>query len=63
VALQAPLPLPEKSSIAVLPFHQRGRYKWKELGIPYELERTAPPTEDAVEEAVRLFKAEGLTAY
>jgi len=49
--------------VDVLPFHQRGRYKWKELGIPYELERTAPPTEDAVEEAVRLFKAEGLTAY
>jgi pyruvate formate lyase activating enzyme len=49
--------------VDVLPFHQLGRYKWKELGIPYELERTEPPTADAVEAAVRLFKAEGLTAY
>jgi pyruvate formate lyase activating enzyme len=49
--------------VDVLPFHQLGRYKWKELGIPYALEQTEPPTEDAVEQAVRLFRAEGLVAY
>ena len=49
--------------IDVLPFHQLGRYKWRELAIPYELERTEPPTEDAIEAAARLFRAEGLTAY
>ena len=49
--------------VDVLPFHQLGRYKWKELGIRYELEHTEPPTADAVEKAVRLFRAEGLTAY
>jgi pyruvate formate lyase activating enzyme len=49
--------------VEVLPFHQLGRYKWKELGIPYELEQTEPPIEDAVEGAARLFRAEGLTAY
>ena len=49
--------------VDVLPFHQLGRYKWKDLGIPYELERTEPPTEDAIEAAVRLFRAEGLVAY
>ena len=49
--------------VDVLPFHQLGRYKWKELAIPYELERTEPPTEDAIEAAARLFRAEGLTAY
>jgi pyruvate formate lyase activating enzyme len=49
--------------VDVLPFHQLGRYKWKELGIPYELERTEPPNEDAIEAAARLFRAEGLTAY
>jgi pyruvate formate lyase activating enzyme len=49
--------------VDVLPFHQLGRYKWKELGMPYELERTEPPTADAVEDAARLFRAEGLTAY
>jgi pyruvate formate lyase activating enzyme len=49
--------------VDVLPFHQLGRYKWKELAIPYDLERTEPPTAEAVQEAVRLFRAEGLTAY
>jgi pyruvate formate lyase activating enzyme len=49
--------------VDVLPFHQLGRYKWKELGIPYTLEQTEPPADEALEEAVRLFQAEGLTAY
>jgi pyruvate formate lyase activating enzyme len=49
--------------VDVLPFHQLGRYKWKELGIPYELERTEPPAEDAIEAAAGLFRAEGLVAY
>ena len=49
--------------VDVLPFHQLGRYKWQELAMPYELERTEPPTADAVEDAARLFRAEGLTAY
>ena len=49
--------------VDVLPFHQLGRYKWKELGIPYAPERTEPPTEDALETAARLFRAEGLTVY
>jgi pyruvate formate lyase activating enzyme len=49
--------------VEVLPFHQLGRFKWQKLGIAYELEHRDPPTEDAVERAVRLFKAEGLTAF
>jgi pyruvate formate lyase activating enzyme len=49
--------------VDVLPFHQLGRYKWKDLAIPYELERTEPPTADAIEAAALLFRAEGLTAY
>ena len=49
--------------VDVLPFHQLGRYKWKELGIPYQLEQTKPPTAEAVENVCRLFRAEGLTAY
>ena len=47
----------------VLPFHQLGQFKWQKLGIPYQLEHTEPPTADAVERVVRLFKAEGLTAF
>jgi pyruvate formate lyase activating enzyme len=49
--------------VDVLPFHQLGRYKWKELGLAYELEKTEPPTAEAVDEACRIFRAEGLTAY
>lgn len=49
--------------VDVLPFHQLGRYKWKELGIPYQLAQTTPPTAEAVENVCRLFRAEGLTAY
>ena len=49
--------------VEVLPFHQLGQFKWKKLGIPYQLEHTEPPTVEAVEQAVRLFRAEGLTAF
>jgi pyruvate formate lyase activating enzyme len=49
--------------VEVLPFHQLGRFKWEKLGMAYELERTEPPTVEAVERAVRIFKTEGLTAF
>jgi len=49
--------------VEVLPFHQLGHFKWQKLGIPYRLEHTQPPTVDAVNQAVRLFRAEGLTAF
>ena len=48
--------------VEVLPLHQLGRFKWQTLGIPYQLEQTQAPTVDAVERAVSLFRAEGLTA-
>jgi pyruvate formate lyase activating enzyme len=49
--------------VEVLPFHQLGRFKWQKLGIRYHLEQTEPPTAAAVDQAVRLFRAEGLTAF
>jgi pyruvate formate lyase activating enzyme len=49
--------------VDVLPFHQLGRYKWKELGLKYELELAEPPTAEAIEDVCRVFRAEGLTAY
>jgi pyruvate formate lyase activating enzyme len=48
--------------VEVLPFHQLGRFKWQNLGIPYELEYTQPPTPEAVGQAVQVFRAEGLSA-
>ena len=49
--------------VEVLPFHQMGRFKWKELGIKYHLEKTKPPTAESVEQALAVFKAAGLEAY
>ena len=48
--------------VEVLPFHQLGRFKWKELGIKYHLEKTRPPTAEAAEEACDVFRAAGLKA-
>ena len=49
--------------VDVLPFHQMGRFKWKELGIPYELESTPPPSADLIERTVTQFRNAGLKAY
>jgi pyruvate formate lyase activating enzyme len=47
----------------VLPFHQMGRYKWKELGMQYTLENVEPPSADLVDRALASFRAAGLKAY
>jgi pyruvate formate lyase activating enzyme len=49
--------------VEVLPFHQMGRFKWKELKLNYTLDDVKPPTIDAVEVACAQFRAEGLKAY
>jgi len=49
--------------VDVLPFHQMGRFKWKELGLKYELEDVQPPSAEAVERAAAIFRAAGLKAY
>jgi len=48
--------------VEVLPFHQMGRFKWKELGIKYHLEKTEAPTTEAAENACEVFRAAGLNA-
>lgn len=49
--------------VDVLPFHQMGRHKWKQLGMTYTLDDVEPPAHDVVERACGLFRAEGLKAY
>ena len=49
--------------VDVLPFHQMGRYKWKELGLNYTLEDVDPPSGDLIERTCAQFRSEGLKAY
>jgi len=49
--------------VEVLPFHQMGRYKWKELAINYTLQDVQPPTNEMVERACEQFRAVGLNAF
>jgi pyruvate formate lyase activating enzyme len=48
--------------VDVLPFHQMGRYKWKQLGLKYALDDVKPPSPDAVERVCGVFRAAGLKA-
>jgi pyruvate formate lyase activating enzyme len=49
--------------VEVLPFHQMGRFKWKQLGIPYHLEKTEPPSSALVDKAIGIFRGAGLEAH
>lgn len=49
--------------VDVLPFHQMGRFKWKELKLNYTLNDFQPPTADAVDHACAHFRAQGLNVF
>ena len=49
--------------VDVLPFHQMGRFKWRELKLNYTLDDVQPPSNQTVERACALFRAEGLKAF
>jgi len=49
--------------VDVLPFHQMGRFKWRELGLEYMLADVQPPSSDTVERAATAFRAAGLRTY
>jgi pyruvate formate lyase activating enzyme len=49
--------------VDVLPFHQMGRYKWERLSLRYTLNDTQPPSVEACERAVAIFRSEGLVAH
>ena len=49
--------------VDVLPFHQMGRFKWKELKLNYTLDDVQPPTVEVVSRVCAQFRAVGLTAH
>ena len=49
--------------VELLPFHQLGRFKWERLGMPYQLQDTAPPSPQQTEEAIAVFRAAGLVVH
>jgi pyruvate formate lyase activating enzyme len=49
--------------VDVLPFHQLGKYKWQQLGIPYALAETRPPEDEQIERACDVFRNAGLLTY
>jgi len=49
--------------VDVLPFHQMGRFKWKELQLNYVLDEVSPPSAALVEKACSHFHDHGLQAY
>ncbi|MCL2588704.1 MAG: pyruvate formate-lyase-activating protein [Oscillospiraceae bacterium] len=47
---------PNVEKVEVLPFHKIGEYKWRELGMAYELTNTPEPTAEAIEKAKRILQ-------
>ena len=49
--------------VDVLPFHQMGRYKWKNLRMDYTLEDIEPPSVEVVESVCAQFRSVGLKTF
>ena len=49
--------------VEILRFHQMGRDKWHQLGVPYELETIEPPSAELTERVRAQFRSRGLTVY
>lgn len=48
--------------VEILPFHKMGEFKWRELGLPYELAEVQPPSQETIDRVKSQFEARGLMA-
>jgi pyruvate formate lyase activating enzyme len=55
-------PMSNVEWVEVLPFHQMGAFKWKTLGLDYELANAHPPTDAQVQAALKIFRDAGCRA-
>lgn len=46
--------------VELLPYHNRGQEKYKNLGMEYPLKNTEPPTAERIENAKKIFRSRGL---
>ena len=46
--------------VEILPFHKMGEFKWKELGLEYQLDKVEAPTRERVENAKNIFRSRGI---
>jgi pyruvate formate lyase activating enzyme len=51
------------SRVEVLPFHQLGRDKWRELGLDYELDGIRSPDKELLDRVREQFRAKGLLTF
>lgn len=49
--------------VEILPYHTLGFYKWKELGIPYELEGVESPDQASIEKACKILQCDQYQDY
>jgi pyruvate formate lyase activating enzyme len=49
--------------VDVLPFHQMGQFKWKELGLEYKLADVKPPSNELLERVIAQFREAGLKTF
>jgi pyruvate formate lyase activating enzyme len=55
-------PMTNVEWVEVLPFHQMGAFKWRTLGLDYELANTPLPTDAQVQSALKIFRDAGCKA-
>jgi pyruvate formate lyase activating enzyme len=55
-------PMKNVEWVEVLPFHQLGAFKWKQLGLDYQLADTPPAQPDLIERVLGQFRDAGCNA-